>query len=74
MARQIGTVAWFNSAKGFGFIQQQSGPDVFCHFTAIQAAGYKTLAEGDAVAFDIEKGPQGKDQATRVEKLDRTQQ
>lgn len=56
-----GTVKWFNESKGFGFIQQESGPDVFAHFSAIQGGGFKTLAEGQKVEFTItegEKGPQ----------------
>ncbi len=56
-----GTVKWFNEAKGFGFIEQQSGPDVFAHFSAISGSGFKTLAEGQQVQFSIttgEKGPQ----------------
>ena len=54
-----GKVKWFNDAKGFGFIAQESGPDVFVHFTAIQAEGFRSLAEGDAVEFDIAQGPKG---------------
>ena len=56
-----GIVKWFNDSKGFGFIEQESGPDVFVHFSAIQAEGCKSLVEGDRVAFDVtqgEKGPQ----------------
>lgn len=55
-----GTVKWFNSEKGFGFIAQESGPDVFVHFTAIQGQGYKSLNEGDQVQFEIEAGKNGK--------------
>jgi CspA family cold shock protein len=54
-----GTVKWFNAAKGFGFISRPSGDDVFVHFNAITATGYKTLNEGDTVEFDVEKGPKG---------------
>lgn len=56
-----GTVKWFNESKGFGFIEQQSGPDVFAHFSAIVSDGFKTLAEGQSVEFNLtqgEKGPQ----------------
>ena len=56
-----GTVKWFNEAKGFGFIEQDNGADVFVHFSQIQAEGFKTLAEGDRVSFDVtdgQKGPQ----------------
>ena len=56
-----GTVKWFNENKGFGFIEREGGPDVFAHFSAIQSAGYKTLAEGQRVEFvvtDGQKGPQ----------------
>ena len=55
-----GTVKWFNEAKGFGFISQdEGGDDVFVHFNAIQSAGFKTLNEGQAVTYEIEKGPKG---------------
>ncbi|NKB77841.1 MAG: cold-shock protein [Gammaproteobacteria bacterium] len=55
-----GTVKWFNETKGFGFIsQEQGGDDVFVHFRAISGNGFKTLAEGQSVTFDIEQGPKG---------------
>ena len=55
-----GTVKWFNDAKGFGFITQDGGgEDVFCHHTAIQAEGFRSLAEGQKVQFDVAKGPKG---------------
>jgi cold shock protein len=57
--RVIGTVKWFNSSKGFGFIQRDGGPDVFVHFSAIQMGGYKSLTEGQKVEFTIEQGPKG---------------
>ena len=63
-----GKVKWFNDAKGFGFIAQESGPDVFVHFTAIQAEGFRSLAEGDNVEFDVAQGPKGL-QAQNVRKV-----
>jgi CspA family cold shock protein len=57
--REQGIVKWFNASKGYGFIQRQSGEDVFVHFSAIQAEGYKSLNEGQAVEFEVGKGPKG---------------
>ena len=57
--KEQGTVKWFNASKGFGFIQRQSAEDVFVHFSAIQSEGYKSLNEGQAVEFDVTKGPKG---------------
>jgi CspA family cold shock protein len=54
-----GTVKWFNDSKGFGFITSEDGGDVFVHHTSIQGSGFKSLAEGDSVSFDTEKGPKG---------------
>ena len=64
MARFQGTVKWFNDAKGYGFIAYEGGKDVFVHFSAIQTPGFKSLAEGDRVEFEIvqgQKGPQAAD-------------
>ena len=63
-----GTVKWFNDAKGFGFITQENGPDLFVHHTAIAAEGFRTLAEGEKVQFDIVNGPKGL-QASNVTRL-----
>ena len=66
--RTTGTVKWFNEAKGFGFITPESGPDVFVHHTAISSTGFRTLAEGEQVQFEVVKGPKGL-QAANVQKL-----
>ena len=63
-----GRVKWFNNAKGYGFIIQEEGPEVFVHYTAIQGDGYKTLAEGQEVQFDVSEGDKGP-QATNVTKV-----
>jgi len=64
MSKVTGTVKWFNDSKGFGFIEQEEGPDVFVHFSAIQGDGFKTLAEGQKVEFTVtdgQKGPQAEE-------------
>ncbi len=66
--RVTGTVKWFNSAKGFGFISRENGEDVFVHYSAIQGNGFRELAEGQQVEFTIERGPKGL-QAANVVKL-----
>jgi len=63
-----GTVKWFNDSKGFGFIEQEDGPDVFVHFSAITGDGFKSLAEGQRVSFDVTDGPKGP-QAANVAKV-----
>ena len=63
-----GYVKWFNAAKGYGFISQEEGKDIFVHFTAIQGDGYRTLEEGDKVSFEITEGPKGP-QAANVVKI-----
>jgi CspA family cold shock protein len=57
--RIVGTVKWFNGNKGYGFISREDGPDVFVHFSAIQADGYRNLMEGQKVEFTVEQGPKG---------------
>ena len=63
-----GSVKWFNDAKGFGFITQENGPDVFVHFSAISGDGFKSLKENDLVEFDLANGPKGP-QAANVKKV-----
>jgi cold shock protein len=65
----VGTVKWFNADKGYGFIAPESGEDVFVHFSAIQSTGYRSLAEGQAVEFDVTPGPKGA-QAANVRLLE----
>ncbi len=66
MSRQNGTVKWFNETKGYGFITPENGPDVFVHFRAIEGNGFKTLAEGQKVSFEVVQGQKGM-QAERVQ-------
>jgi CspA family cold shock protein len=68
MSTTTGTVKWFNEAKGFGFIEQESGPDVFAHFSAIAGSGFKTLAEGQKVQFTVTDGQKGP-QAENIEAI-----
>jgi len=72
VAQYQGKVAWFNNAKGFGFLKHEDGPDVFCHYTAIQIEGYKSLKEDDPVEFDIEQGEKGRPQAANVVRINST--
>jgi CspA family cold shock protein len=65
---ETGTVKWFNDAKGFGFITREGGPDVFVHHTAIVSEGFRSLAEGQRVQFDVVQGPKGA-QAANVRKI-----
>ena len=69
MAQHTGVVKWFNNAKGYGFLGHDGGPDVFVHFSAIETSGYKSLQEGEPVAFDIVQGEKGA-QADKVSKLE----
>ena len=70
MAALQGTVRWFNNAKGYGFLGTDTGPDVFCHYSAIQNDGYKSLKEGERVEFDIVQGVKGKPQADGVRRIE----
>lgn len=64
--RLTGTVKWFNSEKGYGFIEREEGPDVFVHYTAIQSEGFRSLIQGQEVEFTIEEGPKGPQAANVV--------
>lgn len=64
-----GTVKWFNAAKGYGFIEQESGEDIFVHYSAIQDEGFKSLNQGEKVEFEVSEGENGKSQAVSVSKL-----
>jgi CspA family cold shock protein len=66
--RMTGTVKWFNTSKGYGFITRENGPDVFVHYSAIQSEGFRNLAEGDRVEFTLSQGPKGP-QASEVIKV-----
>ena len=68
MSRVTGKVKWFNESKGFGFLEQESGPDVFAHFSAIRGSGFKTLAEGQEVEFTVTQGQKGP-QAENIQPL-----
>lgn len=68
MSKEQGTVKWFNGAKGYGFIKRESGEEIFVHFSAIQENGFRTLEEGQAVEFEVTKGPKGL-QAANVVRL-----
>jgi CspA family cold shock protein len=66
--RETGVVKWFNDAKGYGFIERKDKEDVFVHYTAVEGSGFRTLAEGQAVEFDVVEGPKGKQAANVVKK------
>lgn len=68
MAQATGHVKWFNDAKGYGFIAREDGPDVFVHYSAISGDGFRSLAEGQSVQFELTEGPKGL-QATNVTKI-----
>jgi len=69
MEKETGKVKWFNNAKGYGFIERSTGDDVFVHHTAIQMSGFRSLTEGDKVAFNVTRGPKGL-QAENVTRAD----
>ena len=66
--RETGVVKWFNDAKGYGFIEREGKEDVFVHYTAVEGSGFRTLAEGQSVEFDVVDGPKGKQAANVVKK------
>jgi CspA family cold shock protein len=66
--RETGVVKWFNDAKGYGFIERADKEDVFVHYTAVEGSGFRTLAEGQSVEFDVVDGPKGKQAANVVKK------
>jgi CspA family cold shock protein len=66
--RETGVVKWFNDAKGYGFIEREGKEDVFVHYTAVEGSGFRSLAEGQAVEFDVVEGPKGKQAANVVKK------
>lgn len=68
MPKIVGKVSWFNNAKGYGFLSQESGPDIFVHYSNIESDGYRTLKEGDPVSFDIGAAADGRPQAVNVVK------
>lgn len=72
MAQYTGVVKWFNNSKGFGFLGREDGPDVFIHYSSIQADGYRSLKEGEPVSFDVVAGKQGL-QADNVQRLSSNQ-
>ena len=73
MSRITGTVKWFNNTKGYGFISQSAGADVFVHYSSIQEKGYRTLREGEQVEFDVKTGPRGP-QAENVVRIEQESQ
>jgi len=73
MSKTVGTVKWFNNTKGYGFISQPSGTDVFVHYSAIKENGYRTLREGEQVEFEVKIGPRGP-QAENVVRLEGAQE
>ncbi len=71
MAQYQGEVKWFNNTKGYGFLGRETGPDVFCHYSAIEADGYKSLKQGQQVEFDVNQSAKGPE-AANVKRQDRT--